>query len=518
MPLKFESTLNIMQFQDKPESKAYFLRLESLQGSNSAEKTYLRAQQKLAEDELCRLDSELAILLAKRSRVIRYINRCHTSLAPYSKLPTELIEVIIELSIPVLQPLPPSDGKNDSRLQITQICSARRKVAFGIPGLWNVCLNRYPRRTTVSLMAAWIRQCSSTHTVLQVSLDLDAYAHSTPAYLVTDVRIPHAHRFKALYFLPMNPGDFPSVSWDVLTTLSFDFLWGGATGIASKSIIAPSLRAFRGKHLLDVSPGKLLSTLPKLPWEQLTVLSLDGRFRIGDAHEILLQCTSLVHCEFNSILSDSPGLPPNALVGLPHLKSLWIKIREPSLFYRLFSFSVPNLSCLTISYPSNRSEFLTKFTSFMNMLQNTLLYFELLKSGSSYELAPMEAIIQTIPSVTHLLTTISIPRTALEKIGGGDFLPNIEVMRFHQPRNCSLDEILDLLIPQHPSGTTSLRDITVYTSYSSHIAQRIKGLLNQGIHISLLKPRNKFALLYLSRTSMSRMYVLAPSDMHAFHI
>lgn len=479
---------NTMEFQGDPQFNDYFLRIESSpRRASDTETICFRTQLKRAEDELHRLDAELAILLAKRSRVTRHINRCRTSLAPYRKLPTELIEEIIKFSLPRLQPLPPSDGKNDSRLQITQICSSWRKVAFGIPTLWNVYLNKPPGTGTMSLISDWFRQCSSKQIYFEVALQPDVYTYSTPASLFTKMLTPYAHRVKSLSFLPIHPSDCGPVSWDVLTTLSVNFLWHRNT--SHESMVAPSLQKLRVKNMFSLFQEKPLSTLPDLPWKQLTILSLDGAFSISQVYDILLRCTSIEHCRFTNIRIDSPEIPPNASLVLPRLRSLWINLGEPGLFRKLLLFHVPNLSSLKINHPPNRPEFLANFITFMEILENTLQHLEFVPFDSSYEMASMDIIIHAIPSVTHFLTTQYIPQAVLRKIGTGEFLPNIEVLHFRAPENCSVGESLDLLIPQLPGRTRPLRDVKIYALYHSPRLPQIQGLLSQGINVHFSYPR-----------------------------
>lgn len=130
----------------------YLFQIEaSPQRASDAEKAYLHA----SEVTLQRLSTEPEI-----SRVIQHINRCRTLLAPYSDLPGELIEEIVRYCVGGPRPLPVSDGRNDPRLQITQICSSWRRVAFGIDELWNIELEGLPTDSMLNLVSAWFCQCS----------------------------------------------------------------------------------------------------------------------------------------------------------------------------------------------------------------------------------------------------------------------------------------------------------------------------------------------------------------------
>lgn len=99
-----------MDHQDE-EILTYLTQLESSPDKATKDgESHLRSQIRAAEKELYHLDVDLALILAKRARIIRRIQRCRTYLAPYSKLPTELIRKIIRLCGPYRGEIPRVKG------------------------------------------------------------------------------------------------------------------------------------------------------------------------------------------------------------------------------------------------------------------------------------------------------------------------------------------------------------------------------------------------------------------------
>lgn len=451
------------------------------------ERSYLRAQVKLAEEEVQRLETDLAILLANRSRAIRRIDRCHSSLTPYSKLPVELIEEIVKFSVPISLPLPPAYGKNDPRLRVTQICSSWRKVAFGIPTLWNVYLDKHPPLGTVQLISAWIRQCAQEQIVLEASPILDG-----PYYLATDellaqLIMPYSRRIKTLSLLPLHTPDLFSLPWDILTTLSLRFDQYLPNSNESTTIVAPSLRYLGITDIHRSSRLKLLSFLPSLPLGQLIGLNLNGNLSMEHIHEMLALCPSLERCQFNTIVEGPLQTYPDGFAfDLPDLKVLRIRFSTRTLFDMLFLFNVPNLSSFSTNVPQDETEFFARLAKFTETFRHTLYEFEVIQDNfRSYE-APIENIIQTVPSATSFCAEYSLilPDT-LRRIGAGEMLPNVEVLRFraYAIDIQSTEEIVRYLIPKVRGRTSRLKDIHIHTRLPHFKSKYFERLRCWGINV-----------------------------------
>lgn len=451
---------------------------------SNTERTYLSNELHLAQEELHKLDAELAILLAKRSHVIRHIIRCRTSLAPYSKLPVELIEEIIKLSQPMVLSLPPSNGKNDFRLQITQICSSWRRVAFGIPALWNVYLDKVPGQNTMNLISSWLRQCSSTEIVLQGSPD--AGTRVPTQMKLEELFVLYSCRVKTLSFLPYKTANLCFFPWDVLTSLSLRLNHWTPTLNKGACFDAPYLRDLVVNEVASSHGLNIFIFLPQLPLEQLSGLTLDGALTMAHIYEVLPHCPSLERCRLETIVSDSVETHFNAPLNLPRLQLLWIKFRKRRLFDNLFIFNVPNLSSFSISHPPDESRFLETFTKFVGTFRNTLLEFRITQTETSSSQASIEGIVEGFTSMTHLrIEEYRIPPVTLGKIGVGELLPNLKVLRFTVHDRKDVEGIVHLLMPQQPSRTSQLQNLYIQNKEWYPLPHYLEKLRSQGIDVSL---------------------------------
>lgn len=330
-------------------------------------------QLELAVNELHKLEIDLAIGLAKRSHLIRRVNSYRTALAPCNKVPSELIGEIIMHVPSKLQPIPLADARTDPRLQYTQICSYWRRAAFGVNQLWNnVDVKKCENDSPINLVAAWLRQSSSTQIVLKISgfpVLFDA------THLWKELLVPYSHRLKLFDSILRDANHFHSIPFDALTTLSL--LYEPWNDDFEGSMMAPSLQHF---HITKTHPAynrRLISLLPGIPWAQLTSVSLDGWFSFHDVRTILLRCPLLEICQLGKIGSCSVG-SRNA-INLPRLKSLKIILRS-DLFYELCSLVVPNLSTLSINLPPGTPAVLQNFSQLMATLKGSLRRLEITKS------------------------------------------------------------------------------------------------------------------------------------------
>lgn len=461
----------------------------SPQRATDMEKAYLYGQLHASEVGLQTLNTELGILLAKRSHVIKHINRCRTLLAPYSKLPGELIEEIVRYCVGEPRSLPLSKGQKDPRLQITQICSSWRSVAFGIDGLWNIHIERLPKRGTLNLISAWFNQCSSARLAFTMSEDLKVSSSYNPDPIVYTLIVPYAHRFRSLGSLIPGVGRLSSLPFDVLSELSFRF--DKPYMEFPGKITAPVLRGLEVTHIRYRNRPKLLQQLPEIPWEQLTSLSLVGMLGIGDVYQVLTHCTLLQRCTLHNVYSDSPGTFPYASLRLSHLEELEIQFNSQELFHRLFLFNVPILSSLSVSLPPATREILNQFITFLATLSPTLRDFGIL--GNSTLMDPiMEIILRTIPFTTRFHSKQQpISPAILSKIGTGHILPAIEVLELHGPESNYVEGTLDFISGDAIPASWSLREVYLYTNRWSSLSllDRVEDLYYQGISVFVLDPQ-----------------------------
>lgn len=135
-------------------------------------------------------------------------------------------------------------------------------------------------------------------------------------------------------------------------------------------MVAPLLRDFQITNFFHFGP-EFLQFLPRLPWEQLTSLSLTGEFTFSDVRKLLSWCTSLERCHLDHVSGIWSGISSNP-IDLPHLKALWIIFSSLDSFQALYMLHMPSLSSLTTNLPLNTSEILEGFTQFMATFQHTL--------------------------------------------------------------------------------------------------------------------------------------------------
>ncbi|KAF9457696.1 hypothetical protein BDZ94DRAFT_1272514 [Collybia nuda] len=395
---------------------------------SDSEREYLHDQLDIAKVELRRLDADLRFLFAKRSRVIKRINRCHTSLAPYCKLPAELIELIIECSMATHPNPSPLKGTNDIRLQLTQICRSWRTVAFGFSGLWRIFLEKLPTRSVLNLIVAWLHQSYSTRFFLGGSTGLDWSAYKDHHYILNEVIIPYAHRITSLFMMPLytHCSDDP-LRLDRLVSLS---LHPTPWIIPAQRIEASSLRQFAVRKIQYYTGRRLVWDLPILPWRQLTVLAFTGMMSFPDVYDVLLECPSMESCYANAIAHDSTSGNRNTPINLLSLKVLSLTFIPPGMLQKLFLINAPNLTTLSVNHPPSTLEFIEKFANYVKRLQITLRSFEVVGSYGPYaNLAPICDIIHATPFINKFIANRQhIPPTTLTKIATGELLPNVEVL------------------------------------------------------------------------------------------
>lgn len=451
---------------------------------HNSETAYLRTKLQLAEEELESVDTDLAIILAKRSRLIININHYRTSLASCNKLPPELITEIMKLCVPDTHLLPLFNGKNDPRLPITQICSLWRRIAFRTPELWNIHLEQCPRGL-INLIAAWFRQSSSTQINLTISNKLTFSTPFREHYLLKQLIIPYAHRLKSFSSRIIGASAFHSIPFDVLTTLFLQYT--EPTPTPTESMVTPSLSSFHATGNLSHPGQHLILYLPRIPWEQLTSLTLNGLFSFPDACYLLVQCTSLEYCKFSTIGDDQLDTALTPII-LPRLKSLEILFDTAQLFEDIFSLVMPNLSSLTTNLPPVLD--LGKFRTFSAPFRKTLRRFGTLNYTRYFSPGneTPDEVLQMLPFVTHLATTEKIlPFSTIVRIGTGELLPDLQVLKFRAPIGNGVEAAMEHLIPPGSSRKSQLKDIYIYTQERDDNWQRLKDLHSQGINIWIVR-------------------------------
>lgn len=411
----------------------------------------------------------------------RHINE---SSAPYSKLPFELIEKILRLCVSRPRPLSLSSTKKHQRLRITQICAFWRKVAFGIDDIWDVHLKELPTASTLNLISAWFRQCSSEKISFTMpnSLRMPPIEWSAP---MIDAVIPYASRFRSLRSLILGMDQLESIPFDALTDLSIRFF--KVSKGSPQRIVAPSLQTFEvtdiNHHFLG---SNILLHLPQVPWVQLTSVTLTGGLGFGEVHKVLMNCLSLIHCRLHHVQWAARGTLTPGSLRLPYLKKLEIKFSSPQLFHQLFVFDIPHIVSLSINLPHYTEEAISAFIQFMTKNKRSLRKFGISTTAFCTDTL-LETILGTVPLITHLHASKQrISQNVLSIIGTGELLPDLEVLEFKVSAGTHMEDVLNLLKPSKRTRPSRLQTVRMYAVPTSRYAVPIGDLHIHGVHISVI--------------------------------
>ncbi|KAF9459622.1 hypothetical protein BDZ94DRAFT_1003543 [Collybia nuda] len=453
-----------MEYQDEELLSKYLFQLESSPwGVSNSAKEYVRSKLKATEFNLRRMNVDLAIRLAHRSRAIQRIHRCNAALAPYRKLPTELIREILSHCVQGNHSFPLMLGKHDPLAQVLRVCSSWRKIVFEVPEIWNIYLTKVPGESVVNLIAAWLRQCSSTEVKFTMSRTNLIQLMYQPRVL-DEIIISSAHRFKTLYLPRISPNQWNSLQFDTLTSLSTHF---NPLVCQDAYLNAPSLRTFElvgvtMNPFIEYHNPTVLQCLPKIPWEQLTSINLIGSLHFIDVYQILSHSKTLRSCILESV-EDHPNRPVptgSPIIKLSCLEELRISLSSAETYNKLYLISLPKIISFSATLPSDPRT-LERFTTFLAEKTTTLRRFEIItrRFNSSDTIAE---IMSVLPSISHfVMKNEYLPIEILTKIGARELLPKLEVLDFCGEDEDKVDDILDALLPPNPNIAPSLTQIFI---------------------------------------------------------
>ncbi|KAF9462210.1 hypothetical protein BDZ94DRAFT_1261781 [Collybia nuda] len=456
----------------------------------------LHSRLQLAEGELRSLDVNIAIQLATRSRIVKYITCCRTSLAqaPCRKLPPEMLGMIFIQYIQDMDAgkqlchFPLKRGKRDPRMQILQVCSEWRKVAFGIPNMWDVQFNSDPSMGGLLLVSAWFLQCSSERLVVIMQPHLHPLIEFDPGPFLAELIVPYAHRLHQLSSLPVDLGHLDAISFHILSDLTL--YYPSSPPVLTGSIAAPSLRRLKIMGVRSVGGIYLHRCLPKLPWKGLTSLILTGEFCFGDVYPILVWCAFLERCVLRSVIFGSREEFGQKTLRFPLLQELEIEFSSRHMFQRILIFDAPNLGSLSINFPPGATqEMLFQFTSFSETIKGTLRQFKIL-SNSSFTGGNMRSILRALPNITHFFAQEQpIPPRIIAEIGGRDLLPDLEVFQFRYPLNISIEYVIEFLLERH------FKEVVIFTDirYRQSVDGWIRVLRAEGINLQIRNSKAFFS-------------------------
>ncbi|KAF9461052.1 hypothetical protein BDZ94DRAFT_1323658 [Collybia nuda] len=400
-----------------------------------------RAQIKIAEEEIHKLDVELSLILARRAYLVSRLGRCRQVIAPYKKLPTELVRKILLLCVPKVRLEPQNPPKQavetiNLRLQITQVCAKWREIAFSEPALWDLII--IPKHNYIELATAWFHQSSCSKiglAVQQESTLFERFSLAPLSQIIDKVIAPHTQRQVSLSLTVDKPllERISHQSFEILESLALDLdtmdpsHWEESDLHFKKP--TPCLRSV----YISMPSGILDERLCLgLPLSQLTELKLDWYIVAADLVRVLNQCALLEKCAVRSVyerrIIGDESLPcafPNTNILLPHLRCLEITL-TPAVRFLLYLLETPNLLSLQtdINFSSSESH---SYLRHLRKLRRIMI------SGTDEDGFIDEGFLSSIPASVEVCQPIYPFRPfTLLKIGAGDLLPKVETLELRE--------------------------------------------------------------------------------------
>lgn len=461
------------------------------------------------ESELYQLHLDIAILLSKRAHVLKRITKCKAILSPHKNLPSELVSKIF--SFVVVQPyalFPLRYGKRDLRLQITQVCSRWRKIAFDTPGLWDLCFPPFYGGPGIELGAAWWSQYAGSTLRLSVTHKPEIIPNPKLDFLLIDkLVLPFSEHLREVdmavstrglkKLLSVRPGSFDNLeSIDISARGRVFEPWSEEDAAL---VSAPNLRSVS----LSVSTQSWFS--PNLPWGQLTQLSLTIRIP-GNVFVVLLaKCTALVSCDLSSIDDENMGPVTEAETSLeiplclPLLDSFSVHFRSGGFSHLLSRLSLPNLSGFTITtnITHHENHWTCHCRPFFQSMEASLRHVEIISSVENpWQVNPLDdTIFWDFPNIQSFIAPSYHPLgpSTLDKIARGEILRKIKILEFYTENAVDVANMLSArqsdALSSNSGSISSVGNIQVYCRESADgVEEKLNFLRSQGVVIDCIIP------------------------------
>ncbi|KAG6877086.1 hypothetical protein C0992_010903 [Termitomyces sp. T32_za158] len=407
-------------------------------------------------------------LLNERQRQVMRINKLESALAPYKKLPPELLVRIFKECSPTPLKLPPditSDRHNRphvtipstptnrsswSIFSIMAVCSWWREIVLNSRDLWDDIFIRYPEFPS---LLHWLEESGymtekSQEIISRGARSIAIFVHGNillPEAIdpLHNLIIPFSHQFTHINLMSSMRYLFgflrtSSPSFPVLESLTLKSEGSRLSDRPEHEFSsdlevfkdAPKLRAFQMRDFsLDLAPLPLSQI--QLPWDQLTKVDFrDTQLDVNTAHWLLSQCASAVSCwlSLSPIFRNTHIAALNTIVQT-HLQSLSITNTSegPSAAVVFFeSLTLPSLCSFEIT-DFRFKDSLPGFLSLVSRSHCTLINLSVLEAQIPAML--LDPLLELVPALEDLnvpKTIISVP--TLEHIAQGVLLPKLTKM------------------------------------------------------------------------------------------
>lgn len=454
---------------------------------SDAETRSIKASLAIALSELHQLESnishtqrKLASFSARRDHLLDQTERYRIAIAPYKRLPPEILIEIFLACLPEHVQLPPS--VDEAPLSLTRICSSWRALALNAQELWNkfqvgLCARPLRNHAALTSFQVWLNRCPDRPLSFKVTtaprapFPLPGLTHSI---LPVDLILPYTTRIRkldmqnisgeqmtSLISLPM--GAFPLLeeidiflrdSW-LYRSLHREEEGEGEEGRQAST-------AFRGaeklkKVTLRGFDGTFNPAHLNLPWRQLKVLNIDTlpSDAVG-CHEMLRVCERVEEVSVRIMrIEESTWRLMGSLpvTRLTELKTLAIRFESTDYHGKFLDpFEVPALCVLQTRFDwrrggnnhqngdhsiidnpssfSTSSSFTRKSNSYNDLIERSNCPIQTLHIGRNAPDYDLEELLTVATRLRELSMEdyLIVPSSVWERMGRGEIGRGIERM------------------------------------------------------------------------------------------
>lgn len=463
------------------------------------------------KDEVSRLRSALHAASAQYEETCVRISIYKSTISPVRRIPPEIIAEIFLLCCTEALEIPPI--YTDPRFAVTQICSGWRKVAVGLPQLWNTYsigspdtrplpsgvrnswdghglgltgtddmrkLQRFQqrrlqreqmlRRNGYDSARELFPRAAPLPIDLRVSFPLELTSKA-----ITDIVIPHLSLIRKLYIraadalirplLQLRPGSVDSLEELTILGKPSDIpnLWDKSCTVLHA---APRLT----RLTIDPPIYNLL-----IPWAQLTYVHITQAYMMPFIGIALLRgCIQLVECDLQIMFDDNQfwhGWKSTYTVTLPKLRILRVNgslnlgpIATRAFYDRLV---LPGLKDFTL--PLNKSV-IDVFNSFTARSSFDL---DKLSMIMSYECPDVpETALQCVPSLVSLVFRSPVSPKTFDMISRYELVPRLESLELRYDQNLDERVVVAMIEARRPRGNDNDDDNNVNDNDSVRVLLR----------------------------------------------